>query len=349
MKVGLLFFLAIIIAASAMTSWAEGGCSVGGCGGGGESWTASAQAFMNSDVPLVGVTGNQNAKSSSFSSGSVQAGQPVGGAINKTINSTISVSSPIVSGVYVAPGSRADLFPAPMMLKSLDAISEKEVVLDVSNRHSSGQAHIRGSVNIPAKSFFYENGTLRNVTDLAAILGGAGISQEDAVMVYSDSFGSGEATAVLFMLRYLGQEKARALDGGLDNWIAASLPMETKENLRSPASYATRPRAELLADYDFVKSGQAQMVDARSFQDFGKASIGNATLINPENVLEEGRLKSGTGLKDTFARLNASRTVVVYSDDIYGASVVWFALQLMGFDARIYTWQDWQAQEAGRA
>ena len=349
MKVGLLFFLAIIIATFAMTSWAEGGCSVGGCGGGGESWTESAQAFMNSDVPLVGVTGNQNAKSSSFSSGSVQAGQPVGGAINKTINSTISVSSPIVSGVYVAPGSRADLFPAPAMLKSLDAISEKDVVLDVSNRHSPGQAHIRGSVNIPAKSFFYENGTLRNVTDLAAILGGAGISQEDAVMVYSDSFASGEATAVLFMLRYLGQENARALDGGLDNWIAASLPMETKENLRSPASYATRPRAELLADYDFVKSGQAQMVDARSFQDFGKASIGNATLINPENVLEEGRLKSGTGLKDTFARLNASRTVVVYSDDIYGASVVWFALQLMGFDARIYTWQDWQAQEAGRA
>jgi 3-mercaptopyruvate sulfurtransferase SseA len=351
MKVSLLFFLAIIIAASAMPSWAEGGCSVGGCGGGGESWTASAQAFMNSDVPLVGVTGNQNAKSSSFSSGSFQAGQPVGGAINKTktINSTISVSAPIVSGVYVAPGSRADSFPAPAMLKSLDAISEKDVVLDVSIRRSPGQAHIRGGVNIPAKSFFYENGTLRNVTDLAAILGGAGISQEDAVMVYSDSFGSGEATAVLFALRYLGQENIRVLDGGLDNWIAASLPLETKENLRSPASRAALPRAELLADYDFVKSGQAQMVDARSFQDFGKASIGNATFISPENVLEEGRLKGGAGLKDTFARLNASRAVVVYSDDIYGASVVWFALQLMGFDSRIYTWQDWQAHEAGRA
>ncbi|MEI6103378.1 MAG: rhodanese-like domain-containing protein [Methanothrix sp.] len=350
MKVSLLF-LAIIIAASTMTSWADGGCSVGGCGGGGESWTESAQAFMNSDVPLVGVTGNQNAKSSSFSSGSFQAGQPVGGAINKTktINRTIPVSAPIVSGVYVAPGSRADSFPAPAMLKSLDAISEKDVVLDVSNSRSPGQAHIRGGVNIPAKSFFYENGTLRNVTDLAAILGGAGISQEDAVMVYSDSFGSGEATAVLFALRYLGQENIRALDGGLDNWIAASLPMETKENLRSPASRAALPRADLLADYDFVKSGQAQMVDARSFQDFGKASIGNATFINPENVLEEGRLKGGAELKDTFARLNASRTVVVYSDDIYGASVVWFALQLMGFDSRIYTWQDWQVHEAGPA
>ena len=347
MKISSLFFLAIIIAASAMTPWAQGGCSVGGCGGGGESWTASAQAFINSDVPLVGVTGNQN--TNSFSSGSFQAGQPVGGAINKTVDRTVPGSVASVSGVYVAPGSRADLFPAPGMLKSLDAISEKDVVLDVSSRRSPGEAHIRGDVHIPAKSFFYENGTLRSVSELAEILGKAGISNQDAVMVYSDSFSSGEATAVLCMLRYLGQEDARALDGGLDNWIAASLPMETKENVRSPASYAARPRAELLADYDFVKSGQAQMVDARSFQEYGKARIGNATFISPENVLEEGRLKTGTGLKDIFARLNASRTTVVYSDDIYGASVVWFALQLMGFDARIYRWQDWQAHEAGRA
>jgi len=346
MKISSLFFLAIIIAASAMTQWVDGApCSAGGCSGGGESWTASAQAFMNSDVPLVGVTGNQNPESSSLSSGSFQAGQPVGGAINKTVDSIIPSSAASVSGVYAAPGSRADLFPAPGMLKSLDTISEKDVVLDVASRRSPGEAHIRGSIHIPAKSFFYENGTLRSVSELAAILGKTGISSEDAVMVYSDSFSSGEATAVLCMLRYLGHEDARALDGGLDNWIAASLPLETKENVRSPVNYVARPRSDLLADYDFVKSGQAQMVDARSFQEYGKARIGNATFISPENLLEEGRLKPGAGLKDTFARLNAGRTVVVYSDDIYGASVVWFALQLMGFDARIFRWQDWQDRE----
>ena len=82
MKISSLFFLAIIIAASAMTQWVDGApCSVGGCGGGGESWTESAQAFMNSDVPLVGVTGNQNTESSSLSSGSFQAGQPVGDCV----------------------------------------------------------------------------------------------------------------------------------------------------------------------------------------------------------------------------------------------------------------------------
>ena len=67
------------------------------------------------------------------------------------------------------------------------------------------------------------------------------------------------------MPRYLEQEEVMALDGGLDNWIGASLPMETKENVRPPVNYVRSPRAELLADYDYVKSGQTQMVDARSF------------------------------------------------------------------------------------
>lgn len=343
MKVGLPFFLAIIIASSALVPHAQAGCSVGGCGSGSDSWLESAQTFMNSDVPLVGVTGNKN--TNSISTGSFRAGQPTGEAVTKSVNSTESSTVSSINGVYVATGSRADSFPAPGMLKSLDAISEKEVVLDVSSRRSPGQAHIRGSVNIPAESFFYGNGTLRNVSELEAILSGGGISQKDALIVYSDSFSSGEAIAVLYALRYLGHDDVRALDGGLDNWIAASLPMETKENVRSPVSYVARPRSELLVDYDYVKSGQVQMVDARSFQEFGKSRILNATFIPPENVLDEGRLKNGTDLRDTFARLNSSRTVVVYSDDIYGASVVWFALQLMGYDARIYSWRDWQARE----
>jgi thiosulfate/3-mercaptopyruvate sulfurtransferase len=340
MKIGLLSFLAIIAAMLAMSTWAQGGCNVGGCGGGDDSWAASAQSFMNSDAPIVGLTYNQNAKSSNLNSGSFRTGRPAKNALNKTVNSTSSPSIAGAGNMYVAPGSRANLFPTPGQLKSLDAISEKDVVLDVSSSRSPGEAHIRGAVHIPAKSFFYENGTLRAVSELGTILSRAGISCKDDVIVYSDSFSSGEATAVLWVLRYLGHENVRALDGGLDHWIAASLPLETKENVRSPTNYSSRPRNELLADYDFARLGQAQMVDAGSFQDYGKARIGNATHISPENVLEEGRLKAGEGLKDIFARLNAGRAVVVYSDDFYSASVVWYALQLMGFDSRIYLWQD---------
>jgi thiosulfate/3-mercaptopyruvate sulfurtransferase len=354
MKVSLFSFLAIFMAALAMTPCAQGACQASGCGGGDESWTASAQSFISSDVPLVGVAANQNAQSSSLSSGSYgsgsfKAGEPLGRAVERIANSTMAGTSAPMSGVYVAPGSREDQFPAPRMLKPLDAIAEKEVVLDVSNRRSPGEAHIRGAVNVPAKSFFYENGSLRSITELSAILGEAGVSSRDFVMVYSDSFCSGEATAVLWALLCLGHEDARALDGGLDSWIAASLPMETGENVRSAVSYVASPRTDLLADYDYVRSGQAQLVDARSFQEYGKARIGNATFISPENVLEEGRLMPGAKLKDLFARLEKSRPVVVYSDDIYGASVVWFALQVMEFDSRIYRWHDWQAHDGEMA
>ena len=76
------------------------------------------------------------------------------------------------------------------------------------------------------------------------------------------------------------------------------------------------------------------MVDARSFQDYGTARIGNVTWINLDGVLEEGRL-------------NTSETAVVYSDDVFIASVVWFGLTRRRYDARIYGWQD-MGEESGR-
>lgn len=341
MKTALFCFLAFLISSAAVQP-AEGGCSVGGCGGG-ESWTATAQSFMSSDVPIVGVTASDTARSDLAKSGSFKAGIDVGLPANRTANGTI----PDLAGVYVTPGSRDELFVAPEMLKPLDALSEDEVVLDVSNAESSGRSHLRGAINIPARSFFQENSTMRNARDLAGMLGRAGISRDDSVMVYSDTFASGEATAVLWALLCLGQESVRALDGGLDNWIGASLPLETKSNSLLTAEYVPGLSREFAADYYLVRSGDVQKVDARSIIDYGRDRIENATFICPDDVLLDGRLKPN--LNDTFARLNESRPVVVYSNDIYSASVVWFALKLMDYDASIRLWQEQQEEEAVRA
>jgi thiosulfate/3-mercaptopyruvate sulfurtransferase len=220
--------------------------------------------------------------------------------------------------------------------------------MDVSNQQSNGSAHIRDSIHVPSKEFLHDNGTLRPVSDIAATLGQAGISRDDRVVVYSDTFRSGEAAFVLWLLRYLGQENVLALDGGLDDWTAASLPLETREFLRASANYSAELRPDMLDDYDYVKSGAAQTVDARSFQDFGKGRIPGAFFISPDDILEGGLLKPGAQLNDTFAKLDRKRPVVVYSDDLNNASLVWYALQLMGFDSRQYSWQDWQAHETSK-
>jgi thiosulfate/3-mercaptopyruvate sulfurtransferase len=336
MKKGLFCLIAFLISSSAAILPAEGACSIGGCGSQDNSWLTSAQSFINSDVSLVGVSASATAGSDVAYSRSFKAGPEVKSAVNNTTRSAI----PALAGVYVTPGSREEIFLFPQMLKSLDALSREEVVLDVSASRSPGQPRIRGAVNIPAQKFFQKNGTLRNTSELAGLLGQAGISSSDSVMVYSDTFGSGEATAVLYALRCLGHDEAKALDGGLDNWLGASLPLESRENVRQPTSYNPNSPLEIPADYNLVRSGNVQMVDARSILDFGAENIGNATWISPESLLKEGRLKAD--LNQTFARLNTSRSAVVYSDDIFGASLVWFALELMGYDARIYRWQDWQ-------
>ncbi len=340
MKIRLPAILGFIVTALLLISLAEGSvCTVGGCGGGEDSWAASAQSFMNSDAPIVGVSPSQNTPSSSF-----KVNVPESGRVNTTINQSI----PNIGGEYVQPDTRTEPFLAPQQIMPMNSVSGKEVVLDVSNRRTPGEAHIRGAIIIPSKSFLLGNGTLRPVSELIAILSKAGISDEDAVVVYSDTFSSGEATFVLWTLRYLGHENVRALDGGLQDWIAASLPLETKENIRPPAVYVPHPRPELLSDYDFIKSGKAQMVDARTFQDFGKSRIPKAIFVSPESLLEGSRIKAASNLNETFARLSRGQTVAVYSSDLMNASLVWYALQLMGFDSRIYKWQDWQAQEAVR-
>jgi len=345
MKIRILAFLGFIITALLLISLAEGNvCTVGGCGGGEDSWAASAQSFMSSDVPIVGVSQNQNQNQNTPPS-SFRVNVPESGRVNTTASQTI----PNIGGEYVQPDSRTEPFLAPQLMKQMNSFSGEDVVLDVSNQRSSGESDIRGAIRIPSKSFLLDNGTLRPVSELVAILGKAGISDNDALVVYSDAFSSGEATFVLWMLRYLGHENVRALDGGLQDWIAASLPMETKENVRPPVVYVPHLRPELLSDYDFINSGKAQIVDARTFQDFGKSRIPKAVFISPETLLEGGRIKAASNLNDTFARLSRSETVAVYSNDLLNASLVWYALQLMGFDSRIYTWQDWQAHESAEA
>jgi thiosulfate/3-mercaptopyruvate sulfurtransferase len=343
-----LFILGIALALAAMTQscGTDAKCPPGGCSSGQDDWQESANDFINSDVPAVGAVSTVDTGSGNFN-----AGQQVGSSVSGTNSGTSSGTSGNTEGStvsnadFVEADSRAGLFLKGEYLKPLSGISQSDTMVDVSNQRSKNDGNIIGTINIPSKSFLNDDGTLKSVADAAKILGNAGVSSRDSVIVYSDSFSSGESTFVFWLLRYLGHEDVRSLDGGLEDWKKASLPLETKQNARNPAGYTPNPKPGLLADYDYVTSGSAQLVDARDFLEYGKGRIPGAAYIGTDSLLEDGRLKSGSELNDTFAKLKISRPVVVYSSDFMSASLVWYALQLMGFDSRIYSWQDWQAHK----
>lgn len=343
--------LGFIFIAFTLAAFSSAKCPASGCGSGsGESWEASAQAFIKSDVPLVGVSQTGQPKETSFRAGDEVKSETKSDMNNGTDKEIGDISIDETTGPksqteYVQPTYRSNLFKNGYLLKSLPAVSSSELILDVSNSYSPGDAHIRGTIHIPSKSFLHENGTLKSIPEITKILGDAGISRDDSIVVYSDSFKSGEATFILWLLKYLGQDDVKALDGGLDDWTKASLPLEIRQNSRNATDYAPAIKPELLANYDYVNSGTPQMVDARVFQEYGKERIPQAFFIGPDMVLEGGKIKDGDKLNDTFAKLDMDRPTVVYSTDFLNSSLVWYSLQLMGFDSRMYTWQDWQEHE----
>jgi thiosulfate/3-mercaptopyruvate sulfurtransferase len=321
-KIGLLA-LGIVLAVLAWDGMAK--CPPAGCGGDVGDWESQARDWMNADAPLVGVSPQEGMRTSFVAGAAAIAGDRNETEIPLPARPTMDSERPTF---------RSDLFLNGRMIKPLLSVSSSDVLIYVSGGSSLSHPTARGSINLPYSSFLSENGTLRPIPELIGKLGQAGISSEDAVVAYGDNFSSGEATFVVWLLRYLGQEDVRALDGGLEDWMQASLPLD-RPTARPTVSYSPHQRPELLVDEDYVRSGLPQAVDARSFQEFGLGGLPNAIFMGPEKVLDKGKVKAGEQLNQTFARLSRERPVVVCSDDFRSASLVWYALQLMGYDSRI--------------
>ncbi len=70
-------------------------------------------------------------------------------------------------------------------------------------------------------------------------------------------------------------------------------------------------------------------------------SIPGAINIPYENVLENESIKPQEDLQKVFTGLKKDQPVVVYTNIGVEASLVWFALNLSGYDGRLYSWRDW--------
>jgi thiosulfate/3-mercaptopyruvate sulfurtransferase len=241
------------------------------------------------------------------------------------------------------PVPRSDLFPNGQIIKSLKSVSSSDLVLDVSNGNDYSRSHIKGALLIPSKSFLNDDGTIKSVPEMIKILGNAGISRNDSVAVYSDNLG--EAAFTFSVLRYLGQDNVKVLDGNLNDWIAAGLPSEASQNIKPATEYSANPRSEILADYNYVKNGAGQVIDSRSFTEFSKGHIPGSLFLDSANVLLNGKVRDGNDLANMFSRLKKNEPVIVYSGEYYQASLLSYALQLMGYKASIYTWEDWVAHQ----
>jgi thiosulfate/3-mercaptopyruvate sulfurtransferase len=274
------------------------------------------------------------------------------------LNSELGTGQPIQSGSAQdaaagnsgngtqKPFDRSASFPNTEILKPMKSVSSSDVVIDVSNGNSYAESHIKDAIHIPTKDFLNSEGNLKTDEELAKILGEAGVSRDDSVVLYAGKESSGEAEFAFLVLRYLGQKDLLLLDGSLADWKAAGLPEQVLENIKPGVEYKPLVKPEVIAEYEYVKSGQAQIIDVRPFVEFGKGRIQGSTALDPSNVIKGDKIKNSDDLSAIFSRLDKEKPIVVYSDDYSRSALVWYALQLMGYEASIYTWVDWKAHEA---
>ncbi|OPY53126.1 MAG: putative thiosulfate sulfurtransferase [Methanosaeta sp. PtaU1.Bin112] len=230
------------------------------------------------------------------------------------------------SGVFVSP---SDLSP-------------DDIVLDIS---PDGTRFIEGAVNINYEGFMENDGQLKSTREIAAMLSEAGLSSNDSLAVAGECLPCGGGPSPAFfsywLLKYLGHENVRILQGHPDDWKAAGLNISNMPATREKTEYIAHTAAKLLATYEFVVAGGAQIVDARLARDYAIGSIPGAVNIPYEMVLSNESLRQKADLEKVFAELDKDRPVVVYTNLGVEASIVWLALQLSGYDARLYSWRDW--------
>jgi len=227
-------------------------------------------------------------------------------------------------------------------IASPDSIFSDEVILDIS---PSAAAYIEGAVNLNYDLLFSEGGEIVPVPEMARLLGDAGISSNDSLLIAGECLPCGGGPSPAFFtywaLKYLGHEKVRVLEGTIEDWKAAGLNISNISATRPKAEYIPHIRPELLATYEYVVTGGAQIVDARPANAYELGSIPGAINIPYENVLVNDSMMPKEMLNEHFLDLDKNRSVVVYTNIGVEAALLWFALNESGYDARLYTWRDW--------
>ena len=101
---------------------------------------------------------------------------------------------------------------------------------------------------------------------IAGILGRAGISREDSVLIYGECLpcggGPSVATYVYWMMKGLGHENVTVLDGTAEDWAAAGGATSEIAAVLPEVDYMPQATSNYTATYDLVRSGQAQIIDA---------------------------------------------------------------------------------------
>lgn len=237
------------------------------------------------------------------------------------------------------------------------------VVLHVGTEKDYAEGHIAGARLVQLAEIGVTDAQglrlqLPVVDALQKTFGAVGVSDASRIVVYAGNPSVQSATRVWFTLDYLGLgNRSYLLDGGLAVWRAEGRPVSTETPATVAATFTARPRPELVATADWIRSKLADpdfvLIDARTEEFYSGANAGSMPRAGripgarsvpfPSVIGADGKLKPKTEL----ARMIGSKPVVTYCHIGQQATVLYFVARYLGLDARLYdgSFQEWSQRK----
>lgn len=246
-----------------------------------------------------------------------------------------------------------------------------EVDYDPTSNYNLG--HVPGAVLLDWRKDFNDP-LARDIVGkegLERLLGGVGVENDTAVVLYGD-FNNWFAAFAFWILKYYGVENVQLMDGGRVKWIEEDRPMTKDVPKYSKATFTASPPDDTIRVYmDYVRQAirmkDKVLVDVRSPQEFtgevlappeypnehaqrGGHIPGAANIPWGKAVNEDGTFKAEAELRELYEGkgVTPDKEVLTYCRIGERSSHTWFVLKyLLGYpNVKNYdgSWTEWGNQ-----
>ncbi len=239
-------------------------------------------------------------------------------------------------------------------------------LVDAESTADFSRAHLPGAVNLPYLELEDAEENAKTGQPIFPQLGASkfaalGIAPASDVVVY-DSGDGRAASAVWYILRFLGHEKVRILDGGFRKWLKEGRALTQETVKPAKATYVPKPRTDWTLKTADLDPKRQLMLDARGLGEFAGKETGGArqgghipgAKAFPWTQLTDATasFRSPAEIKKILAAAGIApeREIVTYCNPGIGRSTYLLAaLTLAGYEkVKVYpgSWIEWASDPA---
>lgn len=181
----------------------------------------------------------------------------------------------------------------------------------------------------------------------------AGINQHSTVVVYDDSR-MGYSSRAWWLLKYMGHEDVKILNGGFKAWVAINGQIDRREPPAKPGNFKLQLNTSWTIDRNDILAGKAVLLidsrEPRRYQGLEEpidpvaGHIPGAVNYFWQNVTDDqGYVKPLEWQREYWQTLADQPHLTAYCGSGVTACVNIFSLHLCGINARLYpgSWSDW--------